>query len=77
VAGSEERDQVIEAVRNFDSFTGDNDPHQEHDFGQVIVGGQKYFFKIDYYEASLEYGADPMEDEDIVRVLTIMRADEY
>nr|WP_236000531.1 DUF3768 domain-containing protein [Bradyrhizobium uaiense] len=26
---------MLEAVRRFDSFTRDNDPHGEHDFGAI------------------------------------------
>lgn len=73
---SEHRAEILESVRNFDSFTGDNDPHGEHDFGSVSVQGQKYFFKFDYYDENLEYGVDPLEEEP-VRVLTIMHSSEY
>ncbi|MDH2406057.1 DUF3768 domain-containing protein [Bradyrhizobium sp. SSUT18] len=27
--------ELLEAVRRFDSFTRDNDPHGEHDFGAI------------------------------------------
>lgn len=56
---SPDKESILEAVRQFDSFSSDNDPHGEHDFGQVIVNNEKYFFKIDYYDLDLEYGVDP------------------
>src|SRR5690349_18395807 len=31
---------AIEAVRAFSTFTADNDPHGEHDFGSVTVAWQ-------------------------------------
>jgi hypothetical protein len=69
-------DKILETVRNFDSFNGDNDPHDEHDCAIVIVNNEKYMFKIDYYDLNLEYGVDPQE-EDCIRVLTIMHVSEY
>ena len=78
VNGLEEKTvEVLKLVKNFDTFTEDNDPYKEHDFGKVTFGGENYFWKIDYYDNALEYGADPHEDEDLTRVMTIMRADEY
>jgi Protein of unknown function (DUF3768) len=70
--------QVLERVRHFDEFTTDNDPHGEHDFGSFAIDGQTYFFKIDYYDPSMEGGSeDPGDPDKTARVLTIMRADEY
>ncbi len=74
VAGSPDKEEVITAVRSFtsDMFTPGNDPHGEHDFGEVDVNGSKYFWKFDYYDQSYQHF-----QEDGHRVLTIMRADEY
>tara|TARA_R110002124_G_scaffold101462_6_gene249057 strand:+ start:22731 stop:23099 length:369 start_codon:yes stop_codon:yes gene_type:complete len=70
--------QIIDAVTKFDDFTKDNDPHGEHDFGMVIVLGHKVFWKIDYYDAKLEYGSpDPADASVTSRVLTVMLAHEY
>ena len=70
--------KVVAAVTSFDAFTPDNDPHGEHDFGAIDIAGQRYFFKIDYYDETLTHGApDPADARATVRVLTIMRADEY
>ncbi len=72
------RMEVIAAVMNFCVFDQENDPHDEHDFGMVDVQGAKYFWKIDYYDQSMEAGSpDPADPEVTKRVLTIMRADEY
>jgi hypothetical protein len=69
---------VIEAVRTFDEFTPDNDPHGEHDFGAFEVDGKRLFWKIDYYDTSFESGSnDPASEEQTHRVLTIMLASEY
>lgn len=70
---------VLEAIALFNSFTPDNDPYGEHDFGSVTVGqlGQ-FFWKIDYYDLEYEYGSeDPSDPTKTKRVLTIMRPDEF
>jgi hypothetical protein len=72
VSTSENKNKIIDAVRGFDDFNLDNDPYEEHDFGKVIVEGESYFFKIDYYDLSYRYF-----QKDGNRVITIMRADEY
>ena len=70
--------EVIGKVRAFGTFTADNDPNNEHDFGSFDVGGDKFFWKIDYYDTLLEFGSpDPSDPAVTKRVLTIMRADEY
>jgi hypothetical protein len=70
--------QLLERVRSFDDFNGDNDPHGEHDFGTIELAGTTYFFKVDYYALDMDGGSeDPADPEKTTRVLTIMRADEY
>jgi Protein of unknown function (DUF3768) len=70
--------RLILAVQSFNTFTKDNDPHGEHDFGSFDIEGETYFFKLDYYALDLEGGSeDPADPEKTTRVLTIMRADEY
>jgi hypothetical protein len=70
--------QALALVRRFDAFTPDNDPHGEHDFGSFTHQGQKLFWKIDYYDAALEFGSeDPADPAKTARVLTIMLANEY
>ena len=76
--GGEAQARIIEAVRAFDDFTPENDPHGEHDFGSLEVDGEQIFFKLDYYDLTRaihsENPADPSVTE---RVLTIMLASEY
>ena len=68
---------ILARVRTFDTFTPDNDPHGEHDFGAVSVAGVgKVFFKIDYYDdATLQWGAE--DRIKAYRILTIMLASDY
>lgn len=69
---------VISKVRTFSEFTNDNDPYSEHDFGSFEVAGEKFFWKIDYYDQNLEHGSeDPCDPFKTTRVLTIMLAEEY
>ncbi|MCJ2051920.1 DUF3768 domain-containing protein [Methylobacterium sp. J-070] len=73
-----DRIALLLAVRRFSSFDADNDPHGEHDFGAVEVGGERFFWKIDAYDRALLGGSpDPADPAVTTRVLTIMRADEY
>jgi hypothetical protein len=67
---------LLDEVRWFKDFNEDNDPYGEHDFGMVYWQGQKIFWKVDYYDQRLEYGAGPLS-KDCRRVLTIMLASEY
>lgn len=76
--GRAEVDNVIDAVRRFSDFSADNDPYGEHDFGMVTCEGQEILWKIDYYDARLEFGSpDPADPSVTTRVLTIMLASEY
>ena len=69
---------VLEQVRTFADFDTKNDPHGEHDFGAIELERDTYFFKIDYYAPDMQGGSeDPADPTKTVRVLTIMRADEY
>jgi hypothetical protein len=69
---------VIRRVATFADFTADNDPHGEHDFGSFEVAGRKFFWKIDYYDAAMEFGSeDPADPLKTTRVLTVMLASEY
>jgi len=66
-----------DAVHRFATFTEDNDPYGEHDFGKMELLGETYFWKIDYYaSADGLLGGDPYT-ESVYRRLTVMRADEY
>jgi hypothetical protein len=75
----EDREAILTAVRTFKDFTGDNDPHGEHDFGSIDHPGVgRVFWKIDYYDPSYTWGSDdPADPAKTRRVLTIMLAGEY
>jgi uncharacterized protein DUF3768 len=69
---------ILEKVMTFDSFTEDNDPYGEHDFGSFEHAGHRVFWKIDYFSRDLKHGSeDPADPSQTVRVLTIMLAEEY
>jgi hypothetical protein len=70
--------KALQKIQGTVAFTEDNDPHREHDFGQVEAGGFKLFWKIDYYDKKVKYGSeDPADPELTHRVMTIMLAEEY
>jgi Protein of unknown function (DUF3768) len=70
--------EVLLCVRNFDRFDRDNDPHGEHDFGNFEIAGQRFFFKVDYYNLEMDGGSeDPADPAKTMRVLTVMKAEEY
>jgi len=66
---------VIRRVATFSSFTPENDPHGEHDFGNFEVAGHKIFWKIELYEEPEVKGSDGQPAT--TRVLTIMLAEEW
>ncbi|MFC6637402.1 DUF3768 domain-containing protein [Sulfitobacter sp. JBTF-M27] len=70
--------EVSQAVRAFDSFTDDNDPWGEHDFGAFDIRSHKVFWKIDAYDLDLQNGSpNPANPAQTHRVLTIMLSSEY
>ena len=72
------RGAVLAAVRAFDSFSADDDPYGEHDFGAVEVGEVRAFWKIDCYDRSLRlHSPDAADPAVTVRVLTVMLAEEW
>lgn len=65
-------------VQTFDTFTEDNEPHSERDFGQFDFEGQSCFWKIDLYDLNYEFGSEaPADLSKTRRVLTILLASEY
>lgn len=70
--------RALDRVRQFNEFTEDNDPHGEHDFGSFELEGQRFFFKVDYYDKSMEFGSeDPSDPAKTARILTLMLAADY
>lgn len=69
---------TLHLVATYDDFSDANDPYGEHDFGAITVGRERLFWKIDYYDPSLTSAAvDPAQADGCVRVLTVMKAEEY
>lgn len=69
---------LLRVVAEFNTFTEDNDPWGEHDFGSFEFEGEGMYWKIDYYDLDLKYGSDdPSDPSQTVRVLTIMLRSEY
>jgi Protein of unknown function (DUF3768) len=74
----DQRQSILEKVRSFVTFTADNDPHGEHDFGALEQDGERFFWKIDYYDRAMNEGSPDAADASVTtRVLTIMLAEEY
>jgi len=70
--------EVFGAIAAFDSFTPENDPHGEHDCAILTVAGVEVMWKIDCFDRSRRFlSPDPADSRVTVRVLTVMRADEY
>ena len=75
---SDVRAMAIRNVATFDAFDAGNDPHGEHDFGAFELAGDKFFWKLDYYDRKLQFGSDdPADPTKTTRVLTLMLAAEY
>lgn len=73
---------IMAAVRAFDTFTEENDPWGQHDFGtfEIRHGGEtvKLYWKIDLYEPEYHYGSDEPHDPAVTcRVLTVLLPSEY
>ena len=70
--------ELLIAVEDFDSFTADNDPYGEHDFGVIKLNGNTFFWKFDCYDVDLLMHSPDSSDPTVTtRVLTVMLADEY
>lgn len=77
-AGRPDTADILKRVVTFDTFSTDNDPHGEHDFGSFEHGDDTIIWKIDYYDKDLQRGSpDPSDIAVTTRVLTIMLAEEY
>ena len=80
IAGLDEHviSAILAQVRSYDSFTPDNDPYQEHDFGSFHHGNVQVFWRWDYYDLDYSmHSPDPADEAVTARVLTIMLAEEY
>ena len=76
--GPEAVERIVKTIAVFDDFCHENDPYEEHDFGSFEAEGHTIFFKIDYFDRSLNYHSpDPTDPAVTVRVITVMLAEEY
>ena len=74
----QEKIAIMQKVRLFDDFEEANDPYGEHDFGAFEHNGEKFFWKIDYYDKNLKQGSEaPANPKETRRVMTVMFANEY
>ncbi len=70
--------ELMTALRDYDQFDIDNDPHGERDFGDLTLWGEDLLWKIDAYDTSMKYGSpDPADERVTTRVMTVMLASEY
>lgn len=66
------------AISRANDFNEINDPYGERDFGAVLVFGQRIFWKIDYYDHTLQsHAANPADPDRCIRVMTVMLGEEY
>ena len=76
--GDEALRTILLAVQKHDTFTPDNDPYEEHDFGKIEYDEHVIFWKFDYYDLDLSMMSPDSADPTVTaRVLTVMLADEY
>lgn len=76
--GFRKRAELLRIIRDFDAFDRDNDPYGHRDLGSFEFEGTACLWKIDYYDVDLFGGSeDPADPFKTVRVLTILRADEW
>lgn len=72
------RAELLRAIRDYDEFGVDVDPHGERDFGRFTFRGAALYWKIDYYDRALDFGSpDPAEPQATTRVLTVLLTSEY
>ena len=62
---------------SYESFSPDNDPYGEHDFGSFQLDSLTLFWKIDFDNAFDHGSPDPTDPAATKRVLTILLAEEY
>ena len=69
---------LVASLAAYDGFDADNNPHGERDFGDLALFGTDLLWKIDYYDAELQFGSnDPADSAVTKRVLTVMTAADW
>jgi hypothetical protein len=70
--------QLMAALRAYDGFAPENDPHGERDFGDLTLWGEDLLWKVDAYDKAYEFASpDPADEHVTNRVLTVMLVSEY
>src|SRR4051812_46778547 len=57
-----EQERIFDALKKFEAFTPENDPHGEHDMAFFDVEGAQYIAKIDYYDTDERFLSDDPSD---------------
>ncbi len=71
-------ERIVKTISVYDDFCHANDPYEEHDFGAFDAEGARIFFKIEYFDKTLQHHSpDPSNPNVTERVITIMLAEEY
>ncbi len=74
----QKRAELLRTIRAYDAFDGSIDSHGERDMGRLTFEDTACYWKIDYHNLDLTAGSeDPSDPFQTVRVLTVMRVDEY
>ncbi len=70
--------QALVKTVNFTEFSAANDPSGERDFGDFMLDGRHVFWKIDYYDITMERRSEnPADPMVTTRVLTISYAEDH
>ena len=63
---------ALQAVADFKDFNEENDPHEERDYGAFDLSGREYWFKIDYYNLTMDGASeDPADPKKTKRIMTV------
>ena len=73
-----DKEKVFFSVKYYGNFTKNNNPWGEKDFGSFNFKKETFNWKIDYYDNDMKYHSpDKSDPNKTVRVLTIMKSEEY
>ena len=72
-------EELLQMLATYDKFDEDNDPHGEHDLGDIEwADGTTILFKLDYYDLEYAYHSpDPANPDVTNRVLTLLLQSEW
>lgn len=79
---ADQKHKLLEDISKVDHFINPEpkaaSSGEEHDFGLVSEDEIDYYWEVDYYNKDLKSSSpNPADPNCTVRVLTVMRADEY